>query len=131
MLFCSDEDCSSLKWGRIWDLSNKRKQKQVIVVKSKERGARTRVTACAWSHDGKMVVGGPFKESGLELMTLACMDGSLHVWDTVSNLARPKYSNENAHAKNTETTSVAFARDGFRIASRGGDGTVKCALTRP
>ncbi|CAD6589234.1 MAG: hypothetical protein TREMPRED_005303 [Tremellales sp. Tagirdzhanova-0007] len=117
--------CSNDSTLRIWDLSNKRKQKQVIVVKSKERGARTRVTACAWSHDGKMVVGGPFKESGLELMTLACMDGSLHVWDTVSNLARPKYSNENAHAKNTETTSVAFARDGFRIASRGGDGTVK------
>ena len=42
-------------------MSNKRKQKQVIVVKSKERGARTRVTACAWSHDGKMIVGGPFR----------------------------------------------------------------------
>lgn len=39
-------------------MGNKRKQKQVIVVKSKERGARTRVTACAWSHDGKLIAGG-------------------------------------------------------------------------
>lgn len=60
----------------------------------------------------------------------ACMDGTLHIWDTSSNLARPKFSNESAHAKNTETTSVAFSRDGFRIATRGGDDTVKreCSL---
>ena len=39
-------------------MNDKTKQKQVIVVKSKERGARTRVTACAWNHDGKMIAGG-------------------------------------------------------------------------
>lgn len=43
---------------RIWDVENKRKQKSVIVVKSKERGARTRVTACAYSPDGNMIGGG-------------------------------------------------------------------------
>jgi hypothetical protein len=56
----------------------------------------------------------------------ACFDGTLNVWNTSSNLARPDKSCETAHAKNTETTGVAFARDGYRIASRGGDDTVKC-----
>lgn len=39
-------------------MENKRKQKTVIVVKSKERGTRTKVTSCAFSHDGKLIVGG-------------------------------------------------------------------------
>ncbi|WWC93073.1 uncharacterized protein L201_008038 [Kwoniella dendrophila CBS 6074] len=104
--------CSSDSTLRIWDVENKRKQKQVIVVRSKERGARTRVTSCAWSPDGKLIAG-------------ACFDGALHIWETSSNFARPKYSNENAHAKNTETTGVVFSRDGQRVATRGGDDTVK------
>ena len=43
---------------RIWDVENKRKQKGVIVVKSKERGARTKVTACNYSTDGSLIGGG-------------------------------------------------------------------------
>jgi WD40 repeat protein len=43
---------------RIWNVENKRKQKTVIVVKSKERGARTKVTACSYSPDGRYVAGG-------------------------------------------------------------------------
>ncbi|OXG81705.1 transcription factor [Cryptococcus neoformans var. grubii Br795] len=104
--------CSNDSTLRIWDTSNKRKQKQVIVVKSKERGARTKVTACAWSSDGKWIAG-------------VCLDGTLHIWDTSSNFARPKYSCEDAHPKNTETTGVTFSRDGLRVATRGGDDTVK------
>ncbi|WRT69432.1 uncharacterized protein IL334_006418 [Kwoniella shivajii] len=104
--------CSNDSTLRIWDVENKRKQKQVIVVRSKERGARTKVTSCAWSWDGKMIAG-------------ACFDGTLHIWNTSSNFARPNYSNENAHTKNTETTGIAFARDGFRVVTRGGDDTVK------
>lgn len=52
--------CSNDSTLRIWNVNNPRKQKSVIVVKSKERGARTRVTACAWSPDGKLIAGGTF-----------------------------------------------------------------------
>jgi hypothetical protein len=39
-------------------VENKRKQKGVIVVKSKERGARTKVNACNYSPDGNLIGGG-------------------------------------------------------------------------
>jgi len=39
-------------------VENKRKQKSVIVIKSKERGTRTKATACAYSGDGKVIAGG-------------------------------------------------------------------------
>ena len=52
---------------RIWDLEDKQKQKSVIVIKSKERGARTRVNACAYSQDGNMIGGGePFSVVAVE-----------------------------------------------------------------
>ena len=63
-------------------------------------------------------------------LTAACLDGSVHVWKFDSNLARPNYSCETAHAKDTETTAVAFSRDGSRLVSRGGDGTIKCTSQR-
>jgi WD40 repeat protein len=53
------------------------------------------------------------------------MDGTLHVWKTHSNLARPDKSCETAHTKNTETTGVAWSPDGTRLVTRGGDDTVK------
>ena len=56
---------------------------------------------------------------------VACLDGAVHVWDSTKNFARPDRTGENAHEKNTETTSMAFSRDGRRLATRGGDDTVK------
>ncbi|KAG8220102.1 transcription factor [Butyriboletus roseoflavus] len=97
---------------RIWDVENKRKQKAVIVVKSKERGARTKVTACAYSPDGNIISG-------------ACLDGALHIWQSSSNFVRPNMTIEGAHAKSTETASVVFSVDGRTILTRGGDDTVK------
>ncbi|CUA77481.1 WD repeat-containing protein 70 [Mus musculus] [Rhizoctonia solani] len=102
---------------RIWDVENKRKQKTVIVVKSKERGTRTKVMSCAYSRDGKLIAG-------------ACLDGALHIWNTNSNFVRPSLSIENAHVKDTETGSVTFALDGHTVLTRGGDDTVKLWDTR-
>jgi WD40 repeat protein len=54
------------------------------------------------------------------------LDGTLHVWKTNSNLARPDRSCDTAHTKDTETTGIAWSPDGTRLATRGGDDTVKC-----
>lgn len=97
---------------RIWDISNKRKSKTVIVVKSKERGGRSKVSACAWSPDGKYI-------------GAACEDGAIHIWLASSNFARPNSTVENAHEKGTITSSIVFSSDNRQLASRGGDGTVK------
>ncbi len=84
---------------RIWDVENRRKQKTVIVVKSKERGARTKVTHCAYSYDGGIIGG-------------TCLDGALHMWNSSSNFVRPNLSIEGAHIKGTDPGSVTFAMDG-------------------
>jgi WD40 repeat protein len=63
---------------RIWDASKLDKSKSVIVVKSKERGQRTHITACAYSEDARWIVA-------------AGLDGCLNVWGTNSNFVRPNY----------------------------------------
>jgi len=97
---------------RIWDAEHKRKQKSVIVVKSKDRGARTKVLACSYSPDGTQIGG-------------ACLDGALHIWQTSSNFVRPNMTIEGAHVKGTETGSLVFSVDGRTLLTRGGDDTVK------
>ncbi|KAL0950885.1 hypothetical protein HGRIS_007644 [Hohenbuehelia grisea] len=97
---------------RIWDAEDRRKQKTVIVVKSKERGARTKVTACAYSSDGNIISG-------------SCLDGALHMWQANSNFVRPSMTIEGAHTKGSETGSIVFSVDGRTLVTRGGDDTVK------
>lgn len=115
---------------RLWDVENKRKQKSVIVVKSKERGARTKITTCAYSPDGKLISAGtsPFHSSP-PLFTLyaACLDGCLHMWNASSNFVRPNMTVEAAHARGTDVGSVVFSVDGRTVLTRGGDETVKRA----
>lgn len=112
-------------------MENKRKQKTVIVVKSKERGARTKVTACAYSPDGNLISGGtPIRYQfhnvyDLYIFLAACLDGALHIWQSSSNFVRPNMTVEGAHAKLTETASVVFSVDGRSVLTRGGDDTVK------
>ncbi len=107
--------CANDSTLRVWDVKDTSKQKHVVVVRSKARGNKTRVTSCCWSPDGKMIAAG-------------CTDGAVHVWSTSSNYARPDKSNEKAHEKDTETTCVAFSPDSRKLASRSQDGTIKREL---
>lgn len=97
---------------RLWNAEDRRKQTTVIVVKSKERGARTKVTSCAYSNDSKLIAG-------------ACLDGAFHMWQSNSNFVRPSMTIEGAHGKGTETGSIVFSVDGRTVLTRGGDDTVK------
>jgi len=132
-LFLTSSSDSTL---RIWDKTDRRKSKSVIVVKSKERGGKSKITCCEWSRDGKLIAA-------------ASEDGSLNIWKSNGNFTRPDYvrsaslylfrttenwslvvevfvqSNEKAHEKGTVTSSIVFSPDNKYLATRGGDGTVK------
>ena len=99
------------------------------MVKSKERGARTKVTACGYSPDGRYVAGGKSQCHDTHpispKLVLACLDGTLHLWKTNSNFVRPDITTQEAHVKGTETGSLSFSVDGNTILTRGGDHTVK------
>lgn len=100
---------------RLWDLATmERGQTDIIVLKSKTRGNRTKVTSVQYSADGLRVFG-------------AALDGSLSYWDTRSNLnAKPRGTVEAAHTAGTVTSSIAVSGpDDNLIATRGGDDTVK------
>jgi WD40 repeat protein len=125
----SDCECFLTLAIRLWDVESKRKQKTVIVVKSKERGARTKVTSCTYSPDGNIIAGGlslPYSlADSVRSCILACLDGALHLWQTSSNFVRPNMTVESAHAKGVETGSVVFSVDGRTVLTRSGDDTVK------
>lgn len=108
-------------------MNDRSRQKQVIVVRSKERGNKTHVTSCAWSPDGSLIAAGKLLISTSEL-TSGCLDGTIHVWKTASTLARPDRSAETAHEKGQEITGVAFSPDGKKLVSRSMDETVKRKL---
>lgn len=100
---------------RLWDLATmERGQTDLIVLKSKTRGNRTKVTSVQYSSDGTRVFA-------------AALDGSLAYWDTRSNLnAKPRGAVESAHTADTVTSSIAVnALNTHQVATRGGDHTVK------
>ncbi|KAI8100192.1 WD40-repeat-containing domain protein [Halteromyces radiatus] len=97
---------------RIWDVDQKRKQKQVIAYKSRERGGRSPATALAYTHDTKLIAG-------------AFQDGSINLWSSNGPFIRPSIVFADAHQKHSETSSLLFSRDNFTMVSRGGDETVK------
>ena len=83
------------------------------MLKSKERGGKTRITSATYSPDGSQIVA-------------AAMDGTINLWGAKSNFARPNATADGAHEKNTSITGVAYSLDGHSLVSRGMDGTVKC-----
>lgn len=107
---------------RVWDIDFLASQKIVIVVRSKERGTKTKVTAATYTPDARAIVA-------------ACQDGALHMWSTSGSYARPSATVERAHANHAGASGLTVASDSVTIASRGMDDTVKLwdlrSLKRP
>lgn len=108
---------------RIWDINNKRKQKDIIVFKSKAAGAggRTRMTAAAWSSQA---------QGGNNIIAAAALDGTLVMYSGDGPFTRPAGEIREAHTPNTWTGGLDISADGRMIVTRGGDDTVKLWDTR-
>ncbi|KAI3537759.1 WD repeat domain-containing protein [Colletotrichum paranaense] len=108
---------------RIWDINNKRSQRDVIVFKSKAAGSagRTRMTAVAW--------GAP-AQGGNNVLVAAALDGSLVMYSGSSPFSRPTAEIRDAHKADTWTGGVDISSDGRMVVTRGGDNTIKLWDTR-
>ena len=108
---------------RIWDINNKRKQKDIIVFKSKAPGAggRTRMTAAAWSSQA---------QGGNNIIVAAALDGTLVMYSGNGPFTRPAGEIQAAHKPNTWTGGLDISSDGRMVVTRGGDDTIKLWDTR-
>lgn len=108
---------------RIWDVNNKRSQKEVIVVKSRTAGnaGRTRMTAVAW--------GAP-ASGGNNVLVATALDGSLVMYSGNGPFTRPTAEVQQAHKPDTWTGGVDISSDGRMVVTRGGDGLIKLWDTR-
>ncbi|PKA56537.1 Protein Mut11 [Apostasia shenzhenica] len=95
---------------RIWDVNDFKSQKQVIKPKL-ARPVRVPVTACAWDHEGKRIVG-------------AVGDGSIQLWNIKPGWgSRPDVYVEKAHTD--DVSGLRFSVDSLILLSRSMDGTLK------
>ncbi|SZF05370.1 unnamed protein product [Blumeria hordei] len=103
---------------RIWDVNNKRCQKEVIVHRSKAAGSagRTRMTAVVW--------GSPL-QGGSNILAAAAVDGSLAMWSGNGPFTRPAAEIRKAHETGTWTGGIDISSDGRTIVTRGGDDLIK------
>ncbi|KAI1777672.1 WD40 repeat-like protein [Hypoxylon cercidicola] len=108
---------------RIWDINNKRSQKEVLVFKSKAAGAagRTRMTAVAWATP---------VQGGNNVLVSAALDGSLVMWGGSGPFTRPAGEIREAHKPNTWTGGIDISSDGRMVVTRGGDNLIKLWDTR-
>lgn len=94
---------------RIWDCEKKEKQKEVIVVKTKERHSST--TCASYSHDAKVIAG-------------ASSDGGIRIYGSKGPFIVPS-KHVQAHSPGSSITSLKFSRNGHDLLSRSMDGTIK------
>lgn len=107
---------------RIWDVNNKRSQKDVIVFKSKAAGSagRTKMTTVAWA-------GGA--QAG-NLLVSAALDGSLVMYCGKAPFNRPAGEIRDAHRPQSWTGGIDISPDGRMVVTRGGDDLIKLWDTR-
>ncbi|KAM7223754.1 WD domain containing protein [Rhypophila decipiens] len=108
---------------RIWDINNKRSQKEVIAFKSKAAGSagRTRMTAVAW---------GASAQGSTPVLVAAALDGSLVMYSGNGPFTRPAAEIREAHKANTWTGGIDISSDGRMVVTRGGDNLIKLWDTR-
>jgi WD repeat-containing protein 70 len=108
---------------RIWDVNNKRSQREVVVFKSKVAGSagRSRMTAVAW--------GSPV-QGGNNILVAAAFDGTLVFWSGNGPFTRPAAEIREAHKASTWTGGIDISSDGRMVVTRGGDNLIKLWDTR-
>ncbi|ATY64482.1 WD repeat [Cordyceps militaris] len=108
---------------RIWDLTNKRSQKEVIVFKSKAAGSagRSKMTAVAW---------GTPAQGGNNVIIGAALDGTLVMYGGNGPFSRPAGQILEAHKPQTWTSGIDISGDGRMAVTRGGDDLIKLWDTR-
>ncbi|KAH8176165.1 hypothetical protein LIA77_04583 [Sarocladium implicatum] len=108
---------------RIWDINNKRSQKEVIVFKSKAAGSagRTKMTAVAFASPA---------QGGNNVLVGAALDGTLVMYGGNGPYTRPAGEIRDAHKAQTWTGGLDISSDGRMVVTRGGDDTIKLWDTR-
>lgn len=108
---------------RIWDINNKRSQKEVIVFKSKAAGSagRSKMTAVAWATPA---------QGGNNVLIGAALDGTLVMYGGNGPFSRPAGEILSAHKPQTWTGGIDISGDGRMVVTRGGDDLIKLWDTR-
>lgn len=108
---------------RIWDINNKRSQKEVVVFKSKAAGSagRSKMTAVAW---------GTPAQGGSNILISAALDGTLVMYGGNGPFSRPAGEVLEAHKPQTWTGGIDISGDGRMVVTRGGDDLIKLWDTR-
>lgn len=120
---------------RVWDLWTL--DQKTVIKPTLAKPGRVAVTACTWSHEGRLIGGG-------------LMDGTLQLWDVrgkfghsaaVGAVLAPKAQGvqqqkwsfvsqtgqllRGAHESGNEITCLRFSSDGYSLLTRGADETLK------
>jgi WD40 repeat protein len=107
-VYTSSMDCSI----RLWDLNNHKKHKEIIKLRNAQGAVRSGVSTCSMDPTGTTI-------------GAVCVDGSLQLFPTKGPFSRASARYDTAHEFGSETSSIAFSKDGNTIATRGGDDTLK------
>jgi WD40 repeat protein len=107
-VYTSSMDCSI----RLWDLNNHKKHKEIIKLRNAQGAVRSGVSTCCMDPTGTTI-------------GAVCVDGSLQLFPTKGPFSRASSRYDTAHEFGSETSSIAFSKDGNTIATRGGDDTLK------